>query len=80
MWEAVSAALGLVVMIVGYLLKKEKTQAEKAREAADQASKAVLKMRRKIHDGKLMDVQEDLDAIDFRIRALLQLREKKRSS
>lgn len=80
MFEAISAFLGIVATILGYYLKREKTKAQKAEEAAEHANKAVLSIRRKIADGKLYEVQEDMDVLDMRVRALLRMHKKRNAS
>ena len=69
----IGAVLTIVAMIFRYLLKKEKTKAEKVKDAVATAYRDSMVMRRKLKGGHGQEVADEMDSLDRSIRALMRV-------
>ena len=78
MTEIIGAVLGLALLVVQYFLRKEKTKSSMAEAASRSAEKKMIGLKKKIVEGKVYDIKEDLDSLDRDIRMLLRVYKKTR--
>ena len=74
---AIGAALTVVAIILNHFWK-QKTRAEKVKEAASSSLDDIQRFKRKLANGDLNGTMDEMDLVESRLRMLLRLHEKGR--